>query len=99
MQRNQRTKREDMGDNVTDLQILERHAIEYCEILNAYNPSNDYRFTNEGKRLFILKDGYTFGMLRVMENEGVKSIFIMCRKSFFIDYSPFEQKKEVSCED
>lgn len=85
---------------VTDEEILKNYANDYCEVLNAYNHKLIFSYEMKKEHAFVLMNGFTFAMLKIEINGMDKHITSMTNfGGYFEDNAPFEQKKEVSCED
>jgi hypothetical protein len=85
---------------VTDLEILENYANEFCEVLNSYDVDSKYLYEIKDSLVFVLKDSFTFAMLKEEFFENEKHVLSMTNfGGLFIDKAPFEKNKELSCED
>jgi len=85
---------------VTDEEILENYASEYCEMLNFYDSVSHYYYEIKIGIAFVFKDFFSFAMLKIENFENQKYILSMANSGYlFKDNAPFEQKKEVNCED
>lgn len=92
---------------MTDEKILENYANEYCDVLNAYDVNSkyffemkpEYFFQMKAEVAFVFKDFFSFAMLKIENVENQKYILSMTNSGYlFKDNAPFNEKKEVSCD-
>jgi hypothetical protein len=82
-----------------NMKILEQYANEYCDVLNAYDPNNQYAFSEfEGDKIMLYRSLWPFAV--IMKDEEKKAVSVMTiQHGIFIDNSPFETSKEANTND